>query len=250
MKCIEDKAMKAFIDNDDICQHAISELDAAGYFKTNNTYYKNLARRVIMSVAIYSLQSRSCANEREVELIKKLSLGEYIIPLTLKNNEFSSVLKNNYFINKRCNTIKLDKNSKIFDDNAFNVVYRHIYYYYTGIWNESKQYIINNATKLIEIDSNNICTGRILYRCYLKNDEIKNHNYFPKKPINVAVVAIKYTEEIVYYVKLNESSLQIINNCYDIFWANSAILKNKMITNISYSMINRVFKTIENKINK
>lgn len=250
MKDIEDKAFQAFINNDALCQHAISELTAAGYFRTNDSYYRNMANRIIKSVAIYSLQSRTCVDEREVELIKILSLGEYIIPLTLKNDEFSSIIKDGCFINKRCNHIKLDKNSRIFNEKAFDVVYRHIYYYKSGIWNDGKKFVIGHATKLIEIDANNICTGRILSRCYLKDDEVKHHSYFPKRPVNISVIATKYSNDIVYYVKLGDTSLDIINNIYDVVWANSAIIKDKMLTKLDYITIARAFKTIDNKINK
>lgn len=250
MKDIEDKAFQAFINNDALCQHAISELTAAGYFRTNDSYYRNMANRIIKSVAIYSLQSRTCVDEREVELIKILSLGEYIIPLTLKNDEFSSIIKDGCFINKRCNHIKLDKNSRIFNEKAFDVVYRNIYYYKSGIWNDGKKFVIGHATKLIEIDANNICTGRILSRCYLKDNEIKHHSYFPKRPVNISVIAAKYSNDIVYYVKLGDTSLDVINNIYDVVWANSAIIKDKMLTKLDYITIVRAFKTIDNKINK
>lgn len=250
MKDIEDKAFQAFINNDALCQHAISELTTAGYFRTNDSYYRNMANRIINSVAIYSLQSRTCVDEQEVELIKILSLGEYITPLTLKNNEFSSIIKDGCFVNKRCNHIKLDKNSRIFNEKAFNVVYCHIYYYKSGVWNDGKKFVIGHTTKLIEIDANNICTGRILNRCYLKDNEVKQHNYFPKCPINVSVIATRYYNDIIYYVKLGETSLDIINDIYDIVWANSAIIKDKMLTKLDYITIARTFKTIDNKINK
>ncbi len=250
MKNIEDKAFQAFIDNDALCQHTINELNAAGYFRTNDSYYRNMANRIIKSVAMYSLQSRTCVDEREIELIKMLSLGEYITPLTLKNDEFSSIIKDGSFVNKRCNHIKLDKNSRIFNEKAFDVVYRHIYYYKSGIWNDGKKFVIGHATKLIEIDANNICTGRILNRCYLKDNEIKHHSYFPKRPINISVIATKYSDDIVYYVKLGETGLDVIDNIYDILWTNSATIKDKMLTKLDYSTITRAFKTIQNKINK
>lgn len=250
MKDIEDKAFQAFINNDALCQHAISELTAAGYFRTNDSYYRNMANRIIKSVAMYSLQSRICVDEREVELIKILSLGEYITPLTLKNDEFSSIIKDDCFVNKRCNHIKLDKNSRIFNEKAFDVVYRHVYDYKSGIWNNGKKFVIGHATKLIEIDANNICTGRILSRCYLKDSEVKQHNYFPKCPVNVSVIATRYSNDIIYYVKLGETSLDIINNIYNIVWANSAIIKDKMLTKLDYFTIARAFKTIDNKLNK
>lgn len=93
MKTIEDKAFQAFINNDALCQHAVSELNAAGYFRTNDNYYRNMANRIIKSVAMYSLQSRTCVDEREIELIKMLSLGEYITPLTLKMMNLVLLLK-------------------------------------------------------------------------------------------------------------------------------------------------------------
>ena len=239
MKNIEDKAFQAFINNDALCQHAISELTAAGYFRTNDSYYRNMANRIIKSVAMYSLQSRTYVDEREIELIKMLSLGE-----------FSSIIKDGCFVNKRCNHIKLDKNNRIFNEKAFDVVYRHIYYYKSGIWNDGKKFIINGATKLIEIDANNICTGRILNRCYIKDEEIKRHSYFPKRPINIYVIATRYSDDIVYYVRLGETGLDVIDNIYDIVWANSATIKDKMLTKLDYSTIIRAFKTIEKKINK
>ena len=42
----------------------------------------------------------------------------------------------------------------------------------------------------------------------------------------------------------------IINNIYDVVWANSAIIKDKMLTKLDYITIIRAFKTIDNKINK
>lgn len=179
-----------------------------------------------------------------------LSLGEYITPLTLKNDEFSSIIKDGSFVNKRCNHIKLDKNSRIFNEKAFDVVYRHIYYYKSGVWNDGKKFVISHATKLIEIDANNICTGRILNRCYLKDDEIKHHSYFPKRSINISVIATKYPDDIIYYVRLDETSLNVIDNIYDILWTNSATIKDKMLTKLDYSTIMRAFKTIQNKTNK
>ena len=66
----------------------------------------------------------------------------------------------------------------------------------------------------------------------------------------ISVIATRYSDDIVYYVRLGETGLDVIDNIYDIVWANSATIKDKMLTKLDYSTIMRAFKTIEKKTNK
>lgn len=249
-KKIDISVLNSFIENDELCQHAIKELSVAGYFNPAKPKLFNLAKRVLNNIAIYSLQrkNKDIIDEREIELTKILSLNEVICPLTLDSDEFYTNSIGGEFINIRQHNIIKD-NKGIYDKNAYNAVFNKMYDQITKETTTIPNIVLGIPNYLIEINERGQCTGRIFTKAYIKQTYINKHSYIPKTTINVYSIAKRCANyEVIYFVVTNNNnSFDIVNDSYNLHHEYLDKIKGKNFATVSNITVNKFIKALKIK---
>lgn len=249
-KKIDISVLNSFIENDELCQHAIKELSIAGYFNPDKPKLFNLAKRVLNNVAIHSLQKKNkdIVDTREIELTAMLSSNEVICPLTLDFDEFYTNNIGGEFINIRQHNIIKD-NKGIYDKKAYYAVFNKMYDQITEETTTIPNMTLGIPKYLIEIDERGACTGRIFTKAYIKQIYINKHSYIPKTTINIYSIAKRCANyEIIYFVVTNNNnSFDVVNDSYNLYHEYLDKIKGKNFATVSNITVNKFIKSLKIK---
>ena len=188
---INKKALQYIIAHSNICRHGDYELHLAGYKpgqKNNPSSW--MYEQVMEALAVFSSHGNSGMSAPwEINFVKKLCSFDIIAPLTLKDDEFHFIYKDDKgrknYQNKRKSSIfkRINEDGTIIIDDIDSFSKR--IKYHKG-WNDTNFVQGNNTTwsgGTWLVDANLRFTGDYLTWCQIKQVNIDEHKYTPKNTI-------------------------------------------------------------------
>lgn len=143
-----------------------------------------------------------------------------LTPLTLKNNEFHKINKNNIKYNKRCSLIYKTSDNDICYKNSYRPFITHAYNIDTNeevpVFPDILEY--NNLDILpIWITKGGCCTGDCITRISLKQSTIDKHYFYPHNPI-VIPITFEFNKEgfTRLSVDIREPKLKSLREFYNV----------------------------------
>lgn len=258
---INKKALQYIIAHSNICKRGDYELRLAGYKPgQKNNPNSWMYDQVMEALAVFSSHGNSGFSASfEINLIQKLCNFEPITPLTLKDDEFYMIYKDdkgrlNYQNKRKSSIFKcVDENGNVIihDIDAFTkriVAYRH--------WNENKFHDINGTTIWSGgtwiVNKNLNFTGDYLAGCRIKLEKVETYKYFPKKTIILNCYEIGADDGINGFTNfvLNDSP-EFIQLCkqYEVNTIRVESIKGKSVFDITPFDIDNAEKELKNKRN-
>lgn len=211
---INKKVLNKIINSDNLCKHAIKELELAGYKKKGDDPNSWMYNQVLESLAVFCSHDNSCFSASfEINLVKKLSSFEVLSPLKFNDNEWNLCYDNVYQSTRKPSIFK--ENDRIRDLDACIKTPIKWYRYDTKKWSDVEP-ISFQGGRLFE-HRNGVLTGRYFTRCYIKYDPSKG--YLPKKPINIHCLEVEFAKDSwITAASANNKYLAKLNKEYDIEW--------------------------------
>lgn len=218
---INKKVLNQIIKNSPLCEHAIKELEFAGYKKNGDGPDNWMYNQVLETIAVFSSHENSCFSAAiEINLVKKLSKFDIISPLKFDDNEWNLCYDNVYQNTRKSSIFK--HGDKIKDINAFVKTPIKRYSYNTKEW--SKIDPMSWQGGLFE-HKNGVLTGRYFNACYIKYDPTKG--YIPKETINIPCLEVEFDKDNwIMSVDADDIDLTKLNKEYDIEWELSPTAKD------------------------
>lgn len=232
---INKKALAYFVNNSNLCKHAIKELKLAGYGKGEGGPSDWMYKQVLEAIAVFSSHENSGFSAPcEINLVKKLCSFDIISPLTFKDDEWIQISYDGTCQNKRKRSIFKNPDGSINDVDAITNLITKEYYCNSKKFEDKES--PSAWSGIIYETKNNILTGRYFRRCYINLDNI-NNGYIPKKPIYVKCTDVIYDKnESIFVVEFDSKDLIEVQESYNIDWKELEYLKGVSIENINKSL--------------
>lgn len=237
---INKKVLNDIIKNSNTCQHAIRELELAGYKPQDRVY-----KEIIELIAIHSYYGDSdCFINYNFDIIKKLINGNVITPLYFTDDEWGVInSKTEYNIRQR--NVYKNENGNIYYTNAFALKPAGTYNYKTKEWSQNNSNNIRSGGLFEHKD--NVLTGAYFNICYLYKKDIEK-GWTPKEPIIINCVEV----EVSLYnwfmaVQSNEPTLYELFYNYNIKWRFCPCLKGIRLEDVTKELLSKAYKEINNQ---
>lgn len=237
---INKKVLNNIIENSNMCQHAIRELEIAGYKPQDKVY-----QEIIELIAIHSYYSDSGHFiNYNFDIIKKLINHDVISPLHFTDDEWRTMDGETCY-NIRKNHVYKYKNGNIFYTNAFALKPTGTYSYKTKEW-------CQNNSNDIRIDGlfehkDNVLTGAYFKTCLLYKKDIEK-GWIPKEPILINCVEVEVSPHNWFMaVQSDEPTLYNLFYNYNINWRFCPCLKGVRLEDITKELLLKAYKEINNQ---
>lgn len=236
---INKKVLNNIIKNSNMCQHAIRELEIAGY----NPQYK-VYKEIIELIAIYSYYNESNHFiNYNFDIVKKLINNNAITPLRFTDDEWEKISDEIEYNIRQSNVFK-DKNGNIYYNNAFTLKPTGTYSYKTKEWYQNNSNNIRFCG-LFE-HKNNVLTGAYFKTCYLYKKDIEK-GWTPKEPIIINCVEVEISPyNWLMAVQSNEPTLYDLFYNYSIGWRFCPCLKGIRLEDVTQELLSKAYKEINN----
>lgn len=236
---INKKVLNNIIKNSNMCQHAIRELELAGYNSQDKVY-----QEIIELIAIHSYHSDSGSFiNYDFNIVKKLISHNALSPLYFTDDEWRSI-NNETEYNIRQRNVYKNKNGNISYTNAFALKPTGTYSYKTKEWHQNNSNNIR-VGGLFE-HKNNVLTGAYFETCYLYKKDIEK-GWTPKEPIIINCVEVEVSPYNWFMaVQNNESTLYNLFYNYNIEWRFCPCLKGVRLEDITKKLLSKAYKEINN----
>lgn len=237
---INKKVFDNIIKNSNMCQHAIRELEIAGY----NPQYK-IYKEIIELIAIYSYYNESNHFiNYDFDIVKKLINNNTITPLRFTDDEWKKINDETEYNIRQINVFK-DENSNIYYDNAFALKPTGTYSYKTKEWYQNNSNNIRFCGLFEHKD--NVLTGAYFRTCYLYKKDIEN-GWMPKEPTLINCVEVEVSPHNWFMaVQGNEPTLYDLFYNYNIKWRFCPCLKGVRLEDVTEELLFKAYKEINNK---
>lgn len=204
------------VSGNNLCKHAIRELELAGYGKEEDGPNKWMREQVIEAVALFSSHGNSGFSAPfEINLVKKLCSFDIISPLRFDDGEWGKIGLDGSCQNKRKSSIFKEPDGSIHDVDAFSKVPVKKFLFATRTWTENI-HKIGWIGWLFETDENGILTGRCFDRCNVKDYQ---NGYMPKGKKEIPCREIEISpDNWIMTVESNNEALIELSKIYDIVW--------------------------------
>lgn len=237
---INKKVLDNIIKINNTCQHAIKELEIAGY-DIQNTPYKE----IIELIAIYSYYS--CTNRfinYNLDIITKLISNNALSSLRFTDDEWG-IINSKTKYNIRQNNVFKDKNGKIYYTNAFTLKPTGTYSYKTKEWSQNN--FNNILSGGIFEHKDNVLTGAYFKICLLYKKDVEK-GWMPKEPIIINCVEIEVSQNNWFMaVQSNEPTLYDLSYNYNIGWRFCPCLKGVRLEDVTKELLSKAYKEINNQ---
>lgn len=237
---INKKVLDNIIKNSNMCQHAIRELEIAGYKPQDKVY-----QEIIEFIAIHSYHSDSGSFiNYDFNIVKKLISYNALSPLHFTDDEWRAINNETEYNIRQSNVFK-NKNGSIYYTNAFALKPTGTYNYKTKEWcqNNSNDIRINGIFE----HKDNILTGAYFRTCYLYKKDIEN-GWMPKEPTIINCVEVEVSSHNwLMAVQSNEPTLYDLFYNYDIKWRFCPCLKGVRLEDVTEELLFKAYKEINNK---
>lgn len=249
---INKKALSYIIKNSNICQHAIKELNLAGYNNgcknSPNTWMYN---QVMEAIAVFSNHGNSGYSAPfEINLVQKLCSWDIISPLTFKDDEWNLIYADGdypnlimHYQNKRKSSIFKDEDI-IYDIDAFVKVPNKTYRFNTKQWEENtKEFYWNGG--LFE-HKNNILTGRYFSKCNIRHFDAQT-GFTPNPTRKIPCVEVEISpDNWIMAVDTNDIQLLLLSCDYDIEWKECTCMKDVRLEDVTSALYDLAIEQIKN----
>lgn len=237
---INKKVLNNIIKNSNMCQHAIRELELAGYNPQDKVY-----KEIIELIAIRSYYSDSGSfTNYNFDIAQKLINHDALSPLHFTNNEWGIINSETQYNIRQSNVFK-NKNGNIYYNNAFALKPTGIYSYKTKKWcqNNSNNICVGGLFE----HKDNVLTGAYFKTCLLYKKDIKK-GWMPKDPIIINCVEIEVSPcNWFMAVQSNESTLYDLSHNYNIGWRFCPCLKGIRLEDVTKELLLKAYKEINNQ---
>ena len=237
---INKKVLDNIIKNSNMCQHAIRELEIAGYKPQDKVY-----QEIIELIAIRSYYGDSSRFiNYNFDIVKKLINHDVLSPLYFTDDEWRRLDGQTYY-NIRKNHVYKDENGNISYTNAFALKPTGTYSYKTKEWYQNNSNNIR-VGGLFE-HKNNVLTGAYFETCYLYKKDIEN-GWMPKEPTLINCVEVEVSpHNWLTAVQGNEPTLYDLFYNYNIKWRFCPCLKGVRIEDVTKELLLKTYKEINNQ---
>lgn len=187
---INRKILNKIIEKSSICQHAIRELNLAGYHANDNGPNSWIYNQVLEAVAVFASHGNSgFSAPYEINIVKTLCNFDILTPLTFNDDEFSKEIGyKGSRQNLRHSAIFKETDGHIYYLEAFSLKPVNTYKFDTKEWKAKYNDVTFHGG--FWISCNGILTGEYISGCYI------NPNRYPKgyKPEPTIIINCKEIE--------------------------------------------------------
>lgn len=238
---INKEVLRKIIDNSPLCQHAIKELELAGYKSDEEGPCGWMYNQVMEAVAVFSSHGHSGFSAPfEIDLVKKLCSWEVLSPLTFKDDEWMQTSSDGTKQNKRCSNIFKNSDGSITDVRAFVKKPLCTYRYGTKRWEKNESSTCWHGG-LFEYESSNF-TGRYFNSCIIRYDD---KGYTPKKTITIPCYEIEVApDNYIMLVSTFCNELAELRSSYVINWKECSCLKDVSYKEITPELVEKAYNEL------
>ena len=243
---INKKVLQHIIEKSNLCQHAIRELELAGYNKGEDGPNYCMYQQVLETLAVLSSHNNSDISDHfEINLVQKLYNFDIISPLRFTDDEWVRINTNGICQNIRKSDVFKEPNGKIYYNGAFTTRPTGTYSFTTKQWTENKNPIGWNGGLFEHKD--NVLTGAYFRTCYLYKKDIEN-GWMPKEPTLINCVEVEVSPYNWFMaVQGNEPTLCDLFYNYNIKWRFCPCLKGVRLEDVTEELLFKAYKEINNK---
>lgn len=237
---INKKVLDNIIKNSNMCQHAIRELELAGY-KPQDKVYKEIIK--LIAIRSYYIDSGHFINYN-FDIVKKLINYNAISSLHFTDDEWRAINSKTEYNIRQSNVFK-NENGDIYYNNAFILKPTGTYIYKTKKWcqNNSNNICIGGLFE----HKNNVLTGAYFKTCCLYKKDIEK-GWMPKEPIIINCVEIEVSPyNWLMAVQSNEPTLYDLFYNYDIQWRFCPCLKGVRLEDVTKELLLKAYKEVNNQ---
>lgn len=242
-KLINKTGLEYVIKNSKLCQHAIKELELAGYDKNEDGPNGWLYNQVLEAVAVFSSHDNSEFSAGfEINMVKQLCSYDVLSPLKFTDDEWEKCSFDNIYQNKRKSSVfKRDGKIKYLYAYAIKPV-KH-YDCETKKWTniEKSNYWHGGIFETI----NGIFTGNYFNVCYIDIID-KEKGWIPKDTINIECdeIEINLCHDI-YCAEKDSLNMQLLRVMYNIGYKYSDIIKGVRMEDMTYELEEKFMNAIK-----
>lgn len=242
---INKRGLEYVIKNSKLCQHAIKELELAGYDKNEDGPNGWLYNQVLEAVAVFSSHENSGSSAGfEINMVKQLCSYNVLSPLKFTDDEWEKCIFANIYQNKR----KFDvfkQNGKITYSHAYDVKATKHYNCKTKEWTNFKSPFYWHTGIYETI--NGILTGNYFDKCYIDSID-KEKGWMPKDTVKIECNEIEIDDcNYIYCAEKDDINMQLLRVMYNVGYKYSDIIKDirmeDMTNELEEKFINAIKKS-------
>lgn len=241
---IDKKVLQDIIKESNLCQHAIKELELAGYGKGEGGPNDWIYQQVLESIAVFSSHGNSGISAPwEIELVKKLCNWDIISPLKFTDDEWIQISKDGTCQNIRKSDVFKSPNGTIYYNGAFVKRPVKTYRFNTKRWDNNVNPITWNGG-LFE-HKYGAFTGRYFRNCNLYLYDI-DKGWIPKECIPIDCIEIEIAPND-WITSVQEDSIDLITlDCnYVIQWKDCPCLKGIRFEDVTPALIGKAYNEMQ-----
>ena len=221
---INKRGLEYVIKNSKLCQHAIKELELAGYDKNEDGPNGWLYNQVLEAVAVFSSHNNSGFSAGfEINMVKQLCNYDVLSPLKFTDDEWEKCSFGNMYQNKRkCSVFKRD--GKIEYLYAYTIKATKNYNCETKKWTKFENPVYWNGGIFETV--NGILTGNYFNVCYIDSID-KEKGWMPKDTVKIECNEIEIGDcNYIYCVEKDDIDMQLLRVMYNVDYKYSDVIKD------------------------
>lgn len=221
---INKRGLEYVVKNSKLCQHAIKELELAGYDKNKDCPNGWLYNQVLEAVAVFSSHNNSESSAGfERNMVNTLCSYGVLSPLKFTDDEWEKCVFGNIYQNKRKSDV-FKRDGKITYCHAYDVKATKHYNCKTKEWTNFKGPVYWHTGIYETI--NGILTGNYFDTCYIDSID-KEKGWMPKNTVKIECNEIEIGDcNCIYCAEKHNIDMQLLRLMYNVGYKYSDVIKD------------------------
>nr|DAR28996.1 MAG TPA: hypothetical protein [Crassvirales sp.] len=242
-KLINKTGLEYVIKNSPLCQHAIKELELAGYDKNEDGPNGWLYNQVLEAIAVFSSHENSGLSANfEINMVERLCNYNVLSPLKFTDDEWIKCSLGDFYQNKRKSDV-FKRDGKIEYLHAYIIKSVKNYNCNTKEWTNIKNPNYWNGGIFETV--NGILTGNYFNICYIDNID-KEKGWMPKDTVKIECNEIEIGDcNYICCAEKDDINVQLLRVMYNIGYKHSDIIKDVRMEDMTEELEEKFINAIK-----